>query len=162
MCRVTILELFPLYFSARKWGSSSPKEIVRLEKEFTIVTSSRFLKKSTIDNLYHKKDGPAIIWYYANGKTESERWFIYNKEYRKYGPTYIEYYDNSQVKYESWMTKCKYYREDGQYSFAYIEYYDNGQVRKEYRMNEKLYKLAWIEYYKNSKIKEKCWYLNEI
>ena len=125
MSRITILELFPLYSTCRKWGLSSKKEIVRLEKEFTIVTITKVLQEYTIDGDFHRKDGPAEIWYYKNGQIETESWWMNNKHHRKDGPSYIWYYENGQVHSEFWCLNNKQHRKDGP---AEIWYYENGEI----------------------------------
>lgn len=62
---VTITELFPLYDTANKWqlffNQPNLQITVRLEKEYTIITTKDGCTKYKIDNMIHRRDGPAII-----------------------------------------------------------------------------------------------------
>lgn len=179
MCRITILELFPLYHSARKWGLASDKEIIRLEKDFTVVKSTELDKNYTIDNKPHRKDGPSKIWYRKNGQLQYEAWFLNGKRHRlphciqcgryfcshgqKYLPTVIEYYENNQILSESWWMNNKRHRKEG---YAEIYYHENGNKRYENwwnngKMHQK-YKPAKINYYENGQIKYESWWLNDL
>lgn len=111
MTRITILELFPLYHSARKWGNSSDKEIVRLEKEFTIVKTTKGLEEYKIDGRHHRKDGPALTKYWDNSNKCHEYWNFHGKVHRLNNPAVIMYYSNGAGPYyEAWYVNSKYHR----------------------------------------------------
>lgn len=139
MSRIPILELFPLYHSSRKWGNSSDKEIVRLEKEFTIVKTTKGLEEYKIDGQHHRKDGPAFIKYWDNGNKFKESWAFHGKIHRLNNPAVIMYYsDGAGPYYEAWYVNSKYHRLPicTQYNKkdmpAIIEYRHDGSIDGKY------------------------------
>jgi hypothetical protein len=43
------------------------------------------------DGVFHREDGPAVVWYYYNGQIERERWLINGETHRIDGPAFINY-----------------------------------------------------------------------
>lgn len=86
--KITIQELFPLYETAIVWGDLTKKEHIRLLKEYTIKEISDDSIDFTVDDKYHRIDGPAhTVWY--NEMIFEEfyeygiyKYSVYNKRFR--------------------------------------------------------------------------------
>lgn len=91
---ITIAELFPFYSTGYTWLSVfreiTPKEIVRLEKEYTVTTVMTNHTTYKIDEKYHRRDGPAVVMYDGE-HVWFELWFRHGKKHRDDGPADIEY-----------------------------------------------------------------------
>ena len=60
-----------------------------------------------INGLYHRVDGPAIIWYYESGKIKEEHWYLNDKLHRVDGPAYLRYYESGKIEEEIWYLNDK-------------------------------------------------------
>ena len=86
-----------------------------------------------LNDKMHRKDGPAVIYYFDNGKIQSEIYYYNNKFHRNNGPALIEYYFNEKIQSERYLQNSKRHRTDGP---ASIEYYINGSIKlEEYYIN---------------------------
>lgn len=141
MSYITICELFPMYITSRKWGTISKKEIVRIEKEYTIVTTQKsfyiyekYSIEFKIDGKFSKSDGPAHIGYDEFDNIRAEWWYKNGKLHRNDGPSLIEYRENGIKSYESWSINDKGFNSN---------------------------RPIWIQYRKNGKIKEQEWLIDK-
>ena len=67
------------------------------DKEKTIKRAEYW----TLNVLYHREDGPAIIWYYyRNESIYKKEYFINGNRHREDGPADIFYYENGNVRYK--------------------------------------------------------------
>lgn len=163
---VTITELFPLYMTANKWqlffNEPNLQITVRLEKEYTQIKTTNTYTKYKIDNMVHRRDGPAIInkmYSYT-----SYRWKMNDVYYRENDlPTQImKFSDGSFIEW--WMHDRFYvHRKDLP---AIIEYYKEGSIRsQEWYLNNVPYREnnlpILIQYYKNGIIARKKWELRK-
>lgn len=130
---ITIAELFPLYSTGTKWMNTfkpvSLPEIVRLEKEYTIHTRDKNTEEYTVDDEFHRRDGPAFREYDNYGYRLSSQWFLHGLNHCDDGPAIITYYeDYNEVENEFWMINGILHREDGP---AITRYYEDGDVFEE-------------------------------
>lgn len=146
MTRITILELFPLYHSARKWFMVTKMEIVRLEKEFTIVTTTEYSCVYKIDGSCHRKDGPASIYYNINYDLMAEFWYINGKKHRNMcikcdfitSSSYIDAYGDYKIFKQVVENGCCIHGYENKPSC--IEYNENGKIwLEEWNINGKIY-----------------------
>ena len=112
---ITVCDLFPLWKTACKWlrvfRNITPQEEVRLEKEFHVHILRRgiyaVIEEWLIDDMYHRTDGPAEIFYSKNGNVECQSWYVYNKLHRVDGPARIYYHDNGIAWFHQWWIDGK-------------------------------------------------------
>lgn len=76
----------------------------------------------------HRDNGPAIVWYFRDGKIDTEIYMKNGKKHREDGPAQIEYDEEGIIIYESWYREGKQHREGGP---AVIIYDSNGKVHSE-------------------------------
>ena len=55
------------------------------------------------NRIFHREDGPAIIWYYKNGEIEIKCYYLNGRRYRSDGPTIISYDKNGKIKEERYF-----------------------------------------------------------
>ena len=55
-----------------------------------------------LNDLFHRTDGPAIIYYRPDGTVEYEQWCLHGKLHRADGPAYTSYWPDGTVRYEQW------------------------------------------------------------
>ena len=98
------------------------------------------------NGIIHRIDGPAKIYYHENGIVDTEIWFKNGKRYRENGPIHINYDEYGNILLESWYGELK-YRNDGP---IYISYYypDNNIIN-----NENIYQSRYK--------KQEIWILDE-
>lgn len=119
---ITIAELFPLWSTATKWltvfRKVSSMEVVRLEKEYTVVKHSDFLYNHfdhtyydatvyIMDGKWHRSgDKPALVAYRKDKTVIMERWYVLDSSHREGGkPSMIWYYENGAVSRMEWWEK---------------------------------------------------------
>ena len=86
-----------------------------------------------LNGVKHRKDGPALIWYYYCGDILVEKYCINGKVHRKNKPAYIEYYKNNIVEREIYYYNGKKHNINGP---AFIIYYNDDNIeRKEFSFN---------------------------
>lgn len=56
-----------------------------------------------INNMFHRKDGPAIQAWFENGQLRENRWYMYNNWYRFDGPAYESWHQNGKSCAETWF-----------------------------------------------------------
>jgi len=93
--------------------------------------------KNKNDELHRNIDvGPAVIYYYKDGQTKFEQYWLDGKIHRpiEEGPAYICYFENGHIEYESYWINDKRHRlsEEGP---AIIRYDESGQIK---------YKAYWV------------------
>ena len=87
----------------------------------------------------HRDDGPALIYFYADGNIREEYWYNHNKKHRDNGPAYIFYCVKGNIETAAWYKDNKLHRDDGparliyhyppQYQDAFVkEWYLNGKM----------------------------------
>ena len=81
-----------------------------IEKKIIKYSDGSWIERYYIKGtrIYHREDGPAVIWYYKNGNIESEYYYINGKYHREDGPA-IEWADGA----EEWYLNDKAHREGG-------------------------------------------------
>jgi len=63
--------------------------------------------------IYHRTDGPAVVYYYANGSIESEHYFINNQRHRIDYPALIYHYlDERSLREYYYLDHKPYTKED--------------------------------------------------
>ena len=122
MSRITILELFPLYNTCRKWGFASEKEIVRLEKEFTNV--HKIFEENVvnilykIDNRLHSKYNPARTRIHIHKLYRAETWYLNGIRHRINGPAH-SYIVKDKVLSNLWYMNGKMCKPSSVYKNGY-------------------------------------------
>jgi len=80
-------------------GNGQTKEIYyfdySLNKKLEIKRISYYSNYSK--ERYHHEDGPAIIWFYRNGRVRSEHYYLNGKLHREDGPAVIFYNEDGVV-----------------------------------------------------------------
>ena len=66
----------------------------------------------SINNKYHREDGPAYQEWYENGQKQSEGWWLNGRYHREDGPSVQWWYKNGQKWYEYWYLNNKWYRRE--------------------------------------------------
>jgi len=82
----------------------------------------------SLNDKYHREDGPAVQYWYENGQLKYESYWLNSKLYREDGPAYQYWYDTGKLKSEEYYLNGKWHREDGP---AYQYWYENGQLKSE-------------------------------
>ena len=62
--------------------------------------------------IYHRIDGPAIIWYNQDGSVECEYYHVNNKRHRLDGPAQIWYHEDGSVKDGFYYINNKEYKKE--------------------------------------------------
>jgi antitoxin component YwqK of YwqJK toxin-antitoxin module len=60
-----------------------------------------------LDNLLHRVDGPALIYYNPNGSLKEENWWLNNQLHRTDGPAIIWYKFYGFIKEKCWFLNGK-------------------------------------------------------
>ena len=86
-----------------------------------------------LNDIKHREDGPAEIWYDKDGSIEKISYYKNGKFHRKNGPASIYYYKNGYLTQKEYFFNGKRHREDGP---SFIRYYRNNSIeKKEYWFN---------------------------
>jgi len=101
--------------------------------------SGKSVETWTIGSVYHKEDGPALVWRYSGGNKEYEAWFSRGLRHREGdAPQSVTYRSNGSLLVQTWAKNGEYHREDGP---AVISYNEDGTVNVEhYYINGKQYR----------------------
>lgn len=138
---ITVAELFPNFNTAFKWLSVfkwiSDAEEIRLEKEYTFKNNwimymdanevePYYCELYTLDEMWHRRDGPAYSEYYRNGNLRLYKWKFRGRHHRIDGPACVEFHTHGRI--EIYLQFNKLHREDGP---AIVHYDKNNVICKE-------------------------------
>lgn len=96
----------------------------------------RIEKRSRINGLLHCTDGPAVEWYYPNGKILCHEYYFDGVRHRIDGPAKEEWHENGMLKSRTYYVRGKFHRTDGP---AVESWYHDGKLeQRAYYINNKL------------------------
>ena len=73
-------------------------EELKIEKEF-YDSGKVFSERYSLNDKWHREDGPAYIWYNESGKISSEWYYLNDKcHHRENGPAVIWYYESGEIE----------------------------------------------------------------
>jgi len=117
------------------------KSGVKLKSPY-VIRDNYILSGSTIwtitingEELLHREDGPAIIYYYEGLKIWGEEYYINGKKHKEDGPAVIYYKNNKEIYSETYFYNGKIHREDG----PAVIYYKKGIKTAEYYWLNQIY-----------------------
>lgn len=70
-------------------------------------------EKWYLNGVLHRSKGPAKIKYFRDGKIWLEKWFLYGKLHRLQGPAKIRYFRDGEISLEKWYLYDKLHRLQG-------------------------------------------------
>ena len=108
-----------------------------METVLTVIenTNNYFITNENGENVLHREDGPAYIYFWPNNQPKLEVWYINGLRHREIEPAVIEYYENGTIKEKQWYVNEEQHRIDGP---AWITYTENGDVSTEYYLQNNL------------------------
>ena len=65
--------------------------------------------------LYHRENGPAVIWHDENGRVSRKTYYIMGRSHRESGPAWIYYNEDGSVESEYYYLNGKPYTKDQWY-----------------------------------------------
>jgi len=85
------------------------------------------------NNIHHRSDGPAAIYYNHNGDISSRVWVNNDCIHKDNGPAIIRYDKRGNIDTEQWCLEGQHHRIDGP---AIINYYLSGKTQYTYYLDD--------------------------
>jgi hypothetical protein len=96
---------------------------------FTNVSKQKYRTVYKLNDVFHRTDGPAVIFYFKSGKVHNEQYMINGVTHRVDGPANICYDEDGFVYYNQWQINGMSHRVDGP---AVIRYHSGSEWTHEY------------------------------